>query len=70
MIELGPCSYICYHTTKGFHDFAPTKYWHNFGEEDGIYPRLGYDRSEPDSLSRPGGIHYSGETRRHRELRS
>jgi hypothetical protein len=44
VIELGPCSYICYHTTKGFHDFAPTKYWHNFGEEDGIYPRLGYDR--------------------------
>ena len=44
VIELGPCSYICYHTTKGFHDFAPTKYWHNFGEENGIYPRLGYDR--------------------------
>lgn len=43
-IELGPCTYIAYFTTKGFHDFAPTKYWHRFGEEDGIFPRLGYDR--------------------------
>ncbi len=44
IIELGPCVYIDYHTTKGFHDFAPTDYWHRFGEEDGIFPRLGYDR--------------------------
>ena len=44
LIELGPCTYICYLTTKGFHDFAPTKYWHRFGEEDGILPKLGYDR--------------------------
>jgi hypothetical protein len=43
-IELGPCTYICYFTVKGFHDFAPTKYWHRFGEEDGVFPRLGYDR--------------------------
>jgi len=44
MIELGPCSYICYHTTKGFHDFAPTKYFHEFGEENEILPTLCYDR--------------------------
>jgi hypothetical protein len=43
-IELGPCTYICYHTVKGFHDFEPTNYWHRFGEENGVFPRLGYDR--------------------------
>jgi hypothetical protein len=44
MIELGPCVYIAYRTIKGFHDFEPTSYEHHFGEEDGIFPRLGYDR--------------------------
>jgi hypothetical protein len=44
MIELGPCVYIAYRTTKGFHDFEPTSYEHKFGEEDGVFPRLGYDR--------------------------
>jgi hypothetical protein len=43
-IELGPCVYICYHTTKDFHDFAPIDYFHEFGEEDGIKPMLAYDR--------------------------
>lgn len=43
-VELGPCTYISYHTKKGFHDFEPTTYWHEFGEEDGIVPRLVYDR--------------------------
>lgn len=43
-IELGPCVYICYHTTKAFHDFAPVDYFHHFGEEDGIRPMLAYDR--------------------------
>lgn len=43
-IELGPCTYICYHTIKGFHDFEPINYYHNFGEEDQVFPRLGYDR--------------------------
>ena len=43
-VELGPCTYIMYFTVKGFHDFQPTKYWHRFGEEDEIFPRLGYDR--------------------------
>lgn len=43
-VELGPCGYIVYDTTKGFHDFRRTNYWHRFGEEDGIFPRLGYDR--------------------------
>lgn len=44
LIELGPCTYIKYHTVKGFHDFEPTDYWHRFGEEDGIQPVLAYDR--------------------------
>lgn len=43
-IELGPCTYIEYHTVKGFHDFEPTDYHHRFGEEDGIMPVLCYDR--------------------------
>ena len=43
-VELGPCTYICYFTMKGFHDFEPTKYWHRFGEEDKILPTLVYDR--------------------------
>lgn len=44
MVELGPCVYICYHTVKGFHDFEPIDYEHEFGEEDGITPVLAYDR--------------------------
>ena len=39
-VELGPCTYIAYKTTKGFHDFEPTVYWHRFGEENGVYPVL------------------------------
>lgn len=44
MVELGPCNYIEYHTKKGFHDFAPTNYWHLFGEENEVLPILCYDR--------------------------
>lgn len=43
-VELGTCHYISYHTVKGFHDFEPTTYYHEFGEEDGIEPVLSYDR--------------------------
>lgn len=43
-IDLGPCVHIVYHTVKGFHDFEPTDYYHDFGEEDGIFPRLNYNR--------------------------
>ena len=43
-VELGPCTYICYFTVKDFHDFEPTKYWHRFGEDDGVFPVLAYDR--------------------------
>jgi hypothetical protein len=43
-VELGSCTYICYFTVKGFHDWVPTRYWHRFGEEDGIQPVLCYDR--------------------------
>jgi hypothetical protein len=44
MVELGACVYIRYHTVKGFHDFEPIEYEHEFGEEDGILPILAYDR--------------------------
>jgi hypothetical protein len=44
VVEIGPCMYISYRTVKGFHDFEPTTYWHEFGEEDDIYPILCYDR--------------------------
>ena len=44
VVEIGPCIYISYRTVKGFHDFEPTTYWHEFGEEDEIYPILCYDR--------------------------
>lgn len=43
-VELGPCTFIMYHTQKGFHDFEPIDYYHRFGEEDGILPNLVYDR--------------------------
>lgn len=43
-VDLGPCGYISYHTVKGFHDFAPITYYHQFGEEDKIRPSLTYDR--------------------------
>lgn len=43
-VELGPCTYISYHTQKGFHDFDPVIYEHDFGEEDGILPVLMYDQ--------------------------
>lgn len=44
IIELGPCTFIEYHTVKGFHDFEPTDYWHRFGETNHIQPVLAYDR--------------------------
>lgn len=44
MVELGNCNYIAYHTVKGFHDFKPTPYAHEFGEESGVLPMLAYDR--------------------------
>jgi hypothetical protein len=42
-VELGPCTYIKYHTRKGFHDFAPIDYFHEFGEENDVLPVLLYD---------------------------
>lgn len=44
VVELGPCTFIEYHTVKGFHDFEPIDYRHRFGEEDGCVPTLAYDR--------------------------
>ncbi|HZT36622.1 MAG TPA: hypothetical protein VFA28_01900 [Bryobacteraceae bacterium] len=42
-LALGACDYICYHTSKDFHDFEPVDYEHQFGEETGDLPILNYD---------------------------
>lgn len=42
-VQLGECTYIKYFSRKGFHDFEPVDYYHEFGEEDGIRPVLAYD---------------------------
>jgi hypothetical protein len=43
-LPLGVLTAIVYHTTKGFHDFEPTDYIHDFGEEGGEPPLLSFDR--------------------------
>ncbi len=43
-IFLGACPFICYDTVKGFHNFEPTIYGHEFAEEGGEYPMLHYDQ--------------------------
>jgi hypothetical protein len=60
-IELGPCVYICYHTTKDFHDFAPIDYFHEFGEEDGVTPMLAYDRLNQKLFLMGGNYHVKRE---------
>lgn len=42
-VVLGEVRQITYHTSKLFHNFAPTDYWHNFGDEGGERPMLEYD---------------------------
>lgn len=42
-VEIGEILQISYHTRKGFHAFEPVDYYHDFGEESGIRPRLAYD---------------------------
>ena len=42
-VELGECVSICYHTSKDFHNFEPSDYEHQFGEEGGARPMLAYD---------------------------
>ena len=43
-VVIGPCVEIAYHTSKGFHQFQPTDYYHFFGEErGGVPPMLEYD---------------------------
>jgi hypothetical protein len=53
-VELGECTYIKYLAKKGFHDFEPIEYFHEFGEEDGIRPVLAYD-SQNQKLFLLGG---------------
>jgi hypothetical protein len=42
-ITVGPVASIVYHTSKAFHNFEPVEYEHEFGEEGGEEPILGYD---------------------------
>ncbi len=42
-VAVGSVWKIVYHTSKAFHNFEPTDYVHEFGEENGILPVLGYD---------------------------
>jgi hypothetical protein len=42
-ITVGAVSQVVYATSKAFHNFAPTEYEHEFGEEGGAEPMLGYD---------------------------
>jgi len=43
-IDLGFCYRIEYHTKKVFDRLQPVDYWHLFGEDTGVCPRLTYDR--------------------------
>lgn len=42
-IFIGECWKICYFTSKDFHSFKPSRYEHEFGEDDGTRPHLNYD---------------------------
>ena len=42
-VRIGDVETIAYHTAKGFHDFEPRDYTHEFGEEGGELPALNYD---------------------------
>jgi hypothetical protein len=42
-VRIGDAAQVVYHTSKDFHDFAPTDYSHDFGEETGVLPTLTYD---------------------------
>lgn len=42
-LTIGSVGQIRYFTRKGFHNFDPIEYVHNFGEEGGSYPTLHYD---------------------------
>ena len=44
-VDCGNVYRIEYFTRKGFDKFAPVNYWHHFGEETGVQPRLIYDRT-------------------------
>lgn len=42
-VDIGNVHKIVYRTSKAFHSFEPTDYVHEFGEEGGTLPTLGYD---------------------------
>lgn len=42
-VTIGPVVKIAYFTSKVFHNFEPSTYEHEFGEEGGILPLLHYD---------------------------
>lgn len=42
-VAIGPVKQIDYFTSKAFHNFEPTQYFHRFGEEGGSLPILCFD---------------------------
>lgn len=42
-VTIGPVAKIAYFTSKDFHNFEPSTYEHEFGEEKGKLPILHYD---------------------------
>lgn len=42
-VRIGDVASIVYHTSKVFHDFEPSDYEHQFGEDSGNLPVLNYD---------------------------
>lgn len=42
-VAIGVITEITYNTQKGFHNFKPTDYYHELGEESGYQPILTYD---------------------------
>lgn len=44
-VDCGNVYRIEYFTRKDFDKFRPINYWHHFGEETGVQPRLIYDRT-------------------------
>lgn len=42
-VTIGPVAKIAYFTSKVFHNFEPSTYEHDFGEEGGSLPLLHYD---------------------------
>lgn len=55
-VAIGVITEITYNTQKGFHNFKPTDYYHELGEESGYQPILTYD-TRNQQLTIAGGAY-------------